>query len=167
MARFRNFMKNHPVNILMGEEGEAPPPSNPQNTHNDVNQAVSFNMGIDQDVVDDYDQQDALIIAKPFKFFRKWGFNVKGPIPASAKHNEDGTVEVTFNLLQLPKQSFYLPYKDGQTPVAYEGPIENKKEILSKADFQDIKATGLDQLQPGMMAGAQGGMGGGGGMMGM
>lgn len=156
-------MNRQSFNVVLKEDGEAPAPTDPnasdsQQTHNDVTKAVSFNLEIDPEDVKNYDHQDAIMVYKPFKFFKQWGFNVKPPIPATAEHLDDGNVEITFQLKSLPKQRFYLPYKSGETPIAYEGPIENKTQIISKADFEDIKAAGFDRMQPGMMPSGMGGM---------
>ena len=146
---------------LYREEGEAPPPANPDTsgssgqTHNDVSSAVKFQFGIEDDEMVDADQSTPMLLYQPYKFSRKWGFNVKGPITATVQHLDSGNVEVTFQLSGLPSSYFYLPYQDGETPIKYKGPVEDKTEIMRASELEDIKASGI---------GAGGAPGGGMGM---
>ena len=89
-----------------------------------------------------------------------WGFRVQPPVQAMVKDKGNDQYDVTFMLDQASKRKMFLPYKDGQRPTYYEGPVENKTVMMNKEELADLI------VPPYEAAKAAGGMGMGGPPMG-
>ena len=99
-----------------------------------------------------------------------WGFRVLPPIQTTVKevrgNNDTGDAEyeVTFMLTTLNRKKFVLPYKQGETPQYYQGPIEDKTEIMTQEELSNAMAKPIEDsggMGGGMMGGGMDPMGGG------
>lgn len=153
-----------PNNPMMGDEEEG------EDKHNDYDTAVGLEFDIDPKHMDTANEGNTFMVHQPMNYARKWGFIAGGLIPVTLEKVVDAgprsKYKATFHLTQANKRKFYLPYKDGEVPLKYDGPIEDKIEYISYRELQDLKSQGLDQ-PGGAGGGAPGGMPGGDMMGGM
>lgn len=164
MASFRSFIRAHDFPCSLREQ-DAPPPANPENKTNKHHfDFLQQGLGIaDKDFDAALEGSQTLYQLPDYG----WGFKVNPPVQVIIKHRSDGNYDVTFMLSQKkitnPK-SFVLPYKQDEQPTYYEGPVEDKTEVMSQEELSNAMAKPLEG------GGAQMGMGGmppmgGGGMM--
>lgn len=145
--------------------GANKPPSNPDTTTNSQHfDALKGQLGMEDADFDAALSTGSITIWNPQDFSSKWGFVVSGSLQADVEKRPDGMYNVLFHLkdkkLMMPK-AFILPYKDGARPISYQGPIEDKTEVMTAEELQDAMVSPLEG--GGMPAGGDpmaGGMGG-------
>ncbi len=143
---------------------ESPAQGVPDNTTNQ-HHFGSLERELNIDDIDPAFEGDAVTLYQVPQF--GWGFRVQPPVQVSIrKHSEGGEgegedlYEVTFMLDQINRKQVVLPYKDGETPTIYQGPIENKTEIMTQEQLSDAMVKPYEGM--GAMGGGMGGpMGGG------
>lgn len=162
MQRFREFVRSTPCTFRLREEDAAPSasaemPTDPKSTTNKYH----FDKLQDELDIDDEAMKGAL--EGPQTLYKVpdygWGFRVQPPVQATVEDKGDGTYNVTFLLKQANKRKMVLPYKQGERPTYYEGPVENKTVVMNKEELSDL-------IVPPYEAAASGGMGMGGPPMG-
>lgn len=170
--RFREFVRTTAFRLTEDEAapamGSAPSaPTDPQKTNN----AHHFDMlkgqlGMEDDDFDNAMETQSVTLWLPQDYSKKWGFEVAGSTQATVKKRSDGNYDVTFQLkekkLMLPK-SFILPYKKGESPINYEGDVDEKTVVMTAEELQNAMTT---PFQAGNFQPPSGGMGGPGGGMG-
>lgn len=168
-SRFREFINQYPFVVSIFKEEAAPamgtdnaPPSNPDNKNNDQHfDAMKGQLGMEDDDFDAALSSGSITIWMPRDFSEKWGFVVSGVLQADVNKRPDGMYDVLFHLkdkkLMMPK-AFILPYKQGQRPINYNGPVEDKTEVMTPEELQDAMAKPLEG--GGMAAGGGDPMGG-------
>jgi hypothetical protein len=155
--RFKTFIE---------QDAGSPPPSGmgddqTPNIHNAVKKYSSDALDMDPDEYQVGEQGNVFTLYRPYKF-DKWGFLVRPPIQVEVtpKSGSPGMNDVTFKLSLKKRIHFYLPYGPNDTPIMYKGPIEDKTEIMSDQEVDDMRAQyASSQQQGGMPQGMpQGGM---------
>ncbi len=170
MPRFRHFLKanDFPCKLRedeaappMGGDGAAPPvPGSGGDTTNKYHfDFLKQNLGIDDDDFDAALEGGIQTLYQVPDY--GWGFRVQPPVQAVIEDKGSGSYQVTFMLSQKklanPK-SFVLPYKSGDQPTYYEGPIEDKTVTMTREELADAMSKPFaDGGAPPM----GGGMGGG------
>lgn len=133
---FREFVNGSNDFSYRLREDEAAPP---EGTHNDTKGAFQQEFGATDD---EYDaaMETGTATLYPMNFAQKWGFLVGMPVSAII---EDGPSEnlkkVTFMLraaYQMNPNKFYRPYRQGERPYKYEGPVEDKTEYMTKSEIE-------------------------------
>ena len=161
MNRFREFVRSQPITFKLREEDTAPTPSapSPDNPDNATTNKYHFDKLQDELDIDDDAMKGAL--DGPQTLYKVpdygWGFRVQPPVQAVVKQQGEGQYQVTFLLQQANKRKMMLPYKQGQRPTYYEGPVENKTVMMNQEELADLI------VPPYEAAKAAGGMGMGGG----
>lgn len=166
---FRQFMKTQKVPCFFREEEAAPPigaaPPSPENPETKTNQyhfsTLKRQLGIDDESFDAALEGGVIDFWKVPDFSSKWGYLVSGPCSVTVEKQQDGNYAVTFRLKEkklMSPHSFFKPYKEGERPIQYEGPVEDQKEIMSVDDLQDAVAEPMKN--GGVPAGGGMGMGG-------
>lgn len=125
-------------------------------------------LGVDDPDFDTAMEDQSVTIWLPQDYSQKWGFEVAGTTQATVKRRPDGNWDVTFQLPEkktmLPK-SFIYPYKKGEEPLNYQGPVEAKTVVMTQEELENAMSvpfqTGYFQPPQGGMGGPGGGMGGG------
>lgn len=146
-------------------------PSNPDNKTNSSHHfdAVKDQMGMNDDDFDAALSTGSITIWSPQDYSQKWGYVVSGPVQVDVNARPDGMYNVLFHLkdkkLMMPR-SFILPYKDGEKPILYKGPVEDKMEVMSSEEIQKAMVTPFKNGGMPQGADSMGGMGGIGGPMG-
>ena len=171
MSRFRDFVMSTPFRL---SEAEAAPafgsdpttPEKPGSGNEHHFQMLKGQLGMEDDDFDDAMEKQSLTIWLPQDYSKRWGFEVAGSTQATVAKRKDGNYDVTFQLgekKRLLPQSFLYPYKKGERPISYKGPVGEKTVIMSAEELQDLVST---PFQSGTFQPPQGGMGGpmGGGM---
>lgn len=123
-------------------------------THNAVKKYSSYALDMDQDEFLTGEQGNVFVLFRPYKF-KRWGFVAEPPIPVTIMPIEGspGMNKVTFQLsLQRPAKQGHLFYKPNETPIKYKGPREDKTEIMSDQEVDDMRAQ-YATPQPGMSQG--------------
>lgn len=170
MTRFRHYVRLNPFRITLREDEAAPAggtpesPDNPSNTTNKYHfDALKQQLGIEDDELQAALESDSVQLWKCPDFSSKWGFMVVGPVNASLQERPDGSFNVTFQLRQKRQMSgsraFIRPYEQGQRPMYYEGPVDDKMEIMRKEELADLMTAPLAHGGA-PMGGGMGGMGG-------
>jgi len=146
MQRFREFVKSKPIRFSLREEDAAPTPSAPVPTNPDSGGDQKTNkyhfdklqdeLNIDDDAFKGAMEGGVQTLYKVPDY--GWGFRVQPPVQASVKDKGTGQYEVTFLLNQASKRKMVLPYKQGQRPTYYEGPVENKTVMMNKEELADL-----------------------------
>lgn len=165
---FRQFMatQHFPCNLREDEAapsvGAAPPsPGDPDNKTNKYHfDMLQQQLGMDDEGLTAALESDPVEVYQVPDYSSKWGFSVIGPVSAVVQKRPDGNFSITYQLSQkklMSPKSFILPYKQGQRPIRYEGPVEDKTEIISAEELQDIMTTAF-QNGGAAPAGAMGGM---------
>lgn len=166
MRRFREF-------IRLTEEASGPVPSagqppSPGGTTNKYHfDALQRELGIDDKAFKGALEGGIQTLYKVPSY--GWGFRVQPPVQATVKDKGNGQYDVTFMLAQkklMNPKSFLLPYNQGQRPDYYEGPVEDKTEVMNQEELADLLAPayqggGMGMGAPPMMGGPMGGMPGG------
>lgn len=163
MTSFRQF-------IRLTEEDTAPPtgmPKSPDNPENKTNKhhfdSLQRHLGIGDDEMTSALEGDALTIWKIPDYSSKWGFNVSGPVQAELTKRPDGSFDVKYMLQQkklMEPKAFTRPYKDGNRPFYYEGPIEDRVERMNAEEIQDAITAPYASMAADPMGGMAGGIGG-------
>lgn len=147
MDRFRKFlMSSKPVHFRLREDDMAPTPTAdmPSNPDGGTTNKYHFDylqqeLGMDDDAFKGAMEGGVQTLYKIPEY--GWGFRVQPPVQATVVDNGNDQYEVTFMLTQKkltnPK-SFVLPYKTGQRPVYYEGPVEDKTVMMNKEELADL-----------------------------
>ena len=79
----------------------------------------------------------------------------------TVKEMGNGQYQVTFLLTQANKRKFVLPYKEGERPTYYEGPVEDKTVMMNQEELADLIVPPFEMVKQGLGAPpAGGGMGG-------
>lgn len=166
MQRFREFVKSKPFTFCLREEDAAPTASAPMPTNPDTTtNKYHFDKLQDELDIDDDAMKGAL--EGPQTLYKipdyGWGFRVQPPVQATVKDKGNGTYDVTFLLAQANKRKMFLPYKQGQRPTYYEGPVENKTVMMNKEELSDLIVPPYESVPSGGMGGPPMGdpMGGG------
>lgn len=133
--------------------GASPPsPTNPDSGSSKTNKhhwdTLQRQFGIDDESFDAVIEQGILDIWKVPDYSSKWGFVVNGPCSAQAEELPSGSYRVTFMLKEkkmMRPKDFFLPYHK-QAPGQlnyYDGPVENKTEMMTREELQDAMAEPL------------------------
>ena len=144
-----------PNNPMMGGDDSS-------QTHNRYTTAVQDEFGIDDKHMKPAEEAESYILKKPINFASKWGFLAATPVPVTIKTlvdaGERSKYEVTFHLTMANKRKFIRwPWKKGDVPIRYEGPVEDKTEYMTYQEKENMKAA---DLQGGGAAGGAPPMGG-------
>lgn len=150
---FRHFIKSNDFYCSILEQDAAPamgaapaPPQNPASSS--TTNKNHFDQIQQQFGIDDSELQAALeggtipVFISP-DYSKSWGFLVVGPCTATVVASKDGNYEVTFQLEEkkhMNPKAFILPYKQGETPVRYQGEVTNKTVTMTPEELQDIVA---------------------------
>lgn len=161
MASFKKFFIEDaavdPNNPLMGDDTD-------QEKHNDMSGVLQDELDIDDKDMQSYNNTNTFVTYKAMNYSRKWGFIAGGPVPVLTEKIVDAgkrsKYKVTFLLTQANKRKFYFPYKDGEVPIRYTGPIEDKVEYMNYYELEDLKSQGLDKANQQMPGGGMPPMGG-------
>lgn len=161
MKRFREFVNSQPVVFRLREEDAAQTPSAPSPDNPDSTTTNKYHFDKLQDELDIDDAAMKGAIEGGVQTLYKvpdygWGFRVQPPVQATVKQIGDGQYKVTFLLTQASRRKMVLPYKQGQTPLRYDGPIENKTVMMNKEELADLIVPPYEAA-----AGGAAGMGGG------
>ena len=167
---FRHFIRANDFSCSLSEEEAAPAmgsdPANPSDPNKTTTNKHHFDFLKRQFGINDDDFVDA-IEAVPVQIFKvpdysdKWGFLVIGDCEAGATQRDDGNWQLTFMLSQkhsMNPNAFILPYRKGENPIIYKGKVEDKTEIVSEEELQDMiggplaPLTGLPSAPPPMGA---------------
>jgi hypothetical protein len=180
--RFRQFINATPFRLGEGAEaapsmgGPPAPPSTPgqgdDNSHHP--DMIKGQLGMEDEDYDTAMEDQSITVWLPQDRARQWGLQVAGSTQVTVKNRPDGNYDVTFQLsdkkTMLPK-SFIFPYKKGEQPIAYKGPVEDKTVTMTPEELTDITTVPFQKkyFQPpqggmGGPGGPGGGMGGGGPM---
>jgi len=158
MQRFREFVRSTPFVFRLREEDAAPTASAPMPTDPDNTTTNKYHFDKLQDELDIDDDAMKGALEGPQTLYKVpdygWGFRVQPPVQATVKDKGNGTYDVTFLLAQANKRKMMLPYKQGERPTYYEGPVENKTVMMNKEELSDLI------VPPYEAAAAGGGMGG-------
>lgn len=155
---FRQFIKSHPFSISLREDEAAPSigqpsqPSNPETTNKHHFDSLQRHLGIGDKELEASLEGDALTIWKVPDYSSKWGFMVNGPVQASVTKRGDGGFDVMFLLKQkqlMEPKSLIRPYKQGDRPMYYEGPVQDKTERMTEEDLQDAMTAPFNGMPSG------------------
>lgn len=145
---FREFVKDARWSDCLFEVEAAPSigaapeaPDNPEKTTNKYHfDALQRQLGIDDDGLTAALEGDTIQFWKVPDYSSQWGFLVSGPTSATVSQRPDGSFDVTFHLKEkqlLNPKNFIKPYKQGQRPINYQGPVEDKTVTMSREELQD------------------------------
>ena len=159
MKTFREFVRSQSITFKLREDNAAPTASEPSPTNPDSGTTNKYHFDKLQDELDiDDDAMKGAIEGGVQTLYKipdyGWGFRVQPPVQAMVKDKGNDQYDVTFMLDQASKRKMFLPYKDGQRPTYYEGPVENKTVMMNKEELADLI------VPPYEAAKAAGGMGG-------
>jgi hypothetical protein len=166
---FRQFIENSNFSFSMFEQeavpalGGAPEsPANPDNIKTTNKHHFDFlkrQFGIgDEDFADAIEAVPIQVFKVP-DYSNKWGFLVIGDCGALATQRDDGNWDVNFMLSQkqlMNPNAFIFPYEKNETPVVYKGKVEDKKEIVTDEELQDMVGGPLAPAPSTPMAGPMG-----------
>lgn len=142
MKRFREFVRSDPFTFRLREEDTAPTASAPMPTNPDNETTNQYHFDKLQDEFDIDDEAMTGALEGPQTLYKVpdygWGFRVQPPVQATVKDKGNGTYDVTFLLAQANKRKMMLPYKEGERPTYYEGPVENKTVMMNKEELADL-----------------------------
>lgn len=136
---FRQFVGNFFETEAAPSIG-ANPPEKDNSHHFDF---LKKQLGIDDESFDSVISTGEITLYKMPDYSRKWGFIVNPPVGTFVEKQDNGNYHVKFMLKNkkiISPKSFYLPYKKGDNPIYYQGPIEDKIEIMSEKELQDCIA---------------------------
>ena len=166
MRTFRHFMIEHRATFNLREEEAAPPggvDTGDQGTSTtNKHHFSSLEREFDIDDIGPALEGDSVTLFQIPDY--GWGFRVLPPIQTMVKeiggNNDTGDAqyEVTFMLTTLNRKKFVLPYKDGETPQYYEGPIEDQTVMMTQEELSNAMAKPIED-SGGMGAPMGGGMG--------
>lgn len=169
---FREFVNRTPFRLHLREEDAAPvmgasssSPVNPDNSTTNKHHFDSLErgMGMDDEDMTAGLEGGSITVWRVPNYASTWGYLVVGPVDASIEKKGDGNYAVTFQLKNKQKmepKSFYLPYRKGERPMYYQGPIEDKTEIMDEEELQDVMSMPFKMVggaQPASMGGPMGG----------
>lgn len=160
MGTFKQFMKLFEDDMTAPSAGVPKSPDSPESSEskNKNHFDALDNIGID---VDAAIEGGIITVYKIPKY--NWGFSVMPPVQAEVEKLDDGNYSVRFMLADkklLSPRAFYHTYNKGQRPAPYEGSVEDKTEVMTKDELQDVMAAPLEGMGAGM-GGPPPGMGGG------
>lgn len=146
MFTFKQFIEHNNFVCSLFEQDAAPPgsvPAAPQNPDNKTtnNYHLDFlqrQLDIDDDSLKAALEGNAMPVFQVPDYSRSWGFLVTKPCTATVEERPDGNFNITFQLDKLGRKSFIKPYQKGENPEAYMGEIENKTEIITREELQNI-----------------------------
>lgn len=151
---FRQFMNNFCEAEAAPSIGANPPEEKDNSHHFDF---LKRQLGIGDDEFDAIISSGEITIYKMPDYSKKWGFLVNPPVNAFVEKQENGNFYVYFmlkNKKTMSPKSFFLPYKEGESPIYYQGPVEDKTEIMNERDLQDCISKPYEQpTQPNPMGG--------------
>lgn len=162
---FKAFISGQrfPHELKEADSGAAPSSgmgdtSGGEQTHNSVKKYASDALDMDQEEFEAGEQGNAFTLYRMYKY-KDWPFCVRPPVQVQVvpKSGSPGMNDVTF-LLSLKKPiHFYLPYRKGEVPIRYNGPIEDRTEEMSDQEVDDMRAQFADKsVGGGMPAGGMG-----------
>lgn len=150
LLTFRQFIEKTNFSCSLLEQENAPSmggaPEAPQNPNNKTTNKHHFSylkrqFGIsDEDLVDSIESVPIQLFKVP-DYADKWGFLVVGDCGALATQRDDGNWDVNFMLSQkylMNPNAFILPYSKNETPIVYKGEVEDKTEIVTDEELQDM-----------------------------
>lgn len=145
--------------------GSAPSTSgDPNSTTNKYHiSALQSQLGIGDDEMMSTLEGEPVQVWQVPDYSSKWGFMVQGPCTGILKHRPDGSFDITYQLAQkklMEPKAFIRPYRQGERPISFDGPVTDQTETITPEELNDIIATPFKS--GGVPAG--GGMGGMGGM---
>lgn len=124
---FREFMASYLREVEAAPSmGTASTPENPSTNNDNHFSMLKQQLGIDDKAFDAYLQSSSIQVYQCPDYSRKWGFLVGGPLNATIKKRNDGNYEITYQLSQkklMSPKSFVRPYKEGESPILYDGPV--------------------------------------------
>lgn len=152
---FRYFIES--TGLFSLRESEAAPsmnssppvPNNPDKSDSKTNShhwdSLKRQFGIDDKAFDAVITQGILDIWRVPDYSEKWGFLVNGTCSARVEKLPSDSYKVTFMLKVKKAQrpfDFFLPYNQGSNGKLnyYDGPVEDKTEIMSREELQDAMA---------------------------
>ena len=165
MRRFREFVKSESRPFRLREEETAPTPdagAPPNPDSGGTTNKYHYQKMQDELDIDDESMKGAMEggVHTLYKIpDYGWGFRVKPPIQAVVKKFGE-QCEVTFLLNQANKRKMMLPYKEGERPTYYEGPVEDKTVTMTQEELADLEVPPYEMVKQGMGAPPGGGMGG-------
>lgn len=144
MQRFREFVKSKPFSFSLREDDMAPTASAPVPTDPESGGGKTNKYHFDK-LQDEFDMDDDAFkgameggIQTLYKVpDYGWGFRVQPPVQVTVKDKGTEQYEVTFLLNQTSKRKMILPYKEGERPIRYEGPVEDKTVMMNKEELAD------------------------------
>lgn len=167
-------MRRHPINISIREDEAAPSmggaPAAPGNPDSKTNKhhfdSLERGLGMDDEGMTAALEGNSITVWQVPDYSSKWGYLVSGPVDASVEKRPDGNYSVTYQLKQkklMEPKSFTLPYKKGERPMYYNGPVNDETVIVGEEELQDMMVVPFAKVggaQPGAMGGPGGAPGG-------
>jgi hypothetical protein len=159
MGTFRDFIARQ--RLFEAEaappQGNPTPPSNPDNTTNKYHfDSLERTFGMDDEGMDAALSGNSITVWKVPNYYSKWGFLVSGPVDVSISKRKDGNYDCKYQLRskkQMEPLSFYLPYKQGERPLYYKGQIEDKTELVTAEELQNMMVEPFKNMPAGGMGG--------------
>lgn len=147
MKRFREFIKAQ----FIREDSAAPNPSSPVPKDPQSSGTNAYHFDKLQDELDIDDKSMKGVIEGGIQTLYKvpnygWGFRVRPPIQATVKDIGNEQYQVTFLLKNENKRKFMLPYNQGQNPIRYNGPVEDKTVMMNKRELSDLLVVPYEQI---------------------
>ncbi len=151
MAKFKEFFRSSIHNYIVREDAVPAAPENPDSDSGNKHHFSSMQreLGIDDDSFDAALAGGIIEVLKVPDYSEKWGFLVAGPCFAQVEKVNNDAYQIRFLLSQkklMNPKSFILPYRDGEQPIIYNGPVEDKTERISTNELQDMVATAFSTM---------------------
>lgn len=162
MTTFKEFINQFDFECFFKEQEGAPTagatPESPADPSKNITNKHHFNLlkkelGIGDSSFKSALEADSATIYRVPRY-KHWGFWVVGPCTGTIKQRDDGKYDINYQLkiksLMEPK-SFILPYESGEKPIIYQGEIEDKTEVATSEELQDIIASPIQSTSPAPM----------------
>lgn len=157
MTTFKEFINQFNLNFSIKEQDSAPVagslPEVPEDPSKNLTNKHHFSvlkreLGIKDSSFKSALESDPMTVYNVPRY-RHWGFWVIGPCTAIITQRDDGKYDIEYQLKTkslMEPNNFILPYKNGDNPIVYQGNIENKTEVATSEELQDIVASPVQSV---------------------